>query len=295
MLLCGARAVLTKAKKGDFQVKSVFLVLILSFAGVTAFAGDSAVEGLENLLQGRATMEGVFQVKCLPKNKILSLLSEEGQTSLRLIPTALCANEMHPVLFFFGVQNNLRARTAIATVEVSKSYNENVMLVLSVGLEGSDERFTAVPQIKVDSLAAYLFAQPYGGLNKHITYIERLATEFDIADFRGGPNLAKATWSVGSDVSTTTGPKVANFALLQPFFNDRVVALNHFFYNCFTFEWNFEMNRIASAKLDFDLMDGYIGQPFTGSYKDGLTLIDSPTGAFFASNDWTMGPPASCR
>ncbi len=250
---------------------------------------DSALaEALKTMLHGEASMEGTYQVKCLSQDRVLGLLPD--QISLESSP--LCQNGSHPVLFFFGVQKGLRAVTPLGTIKFSELYNESVMLIFSVRLKGSTERFSYVPQIKVDSLPAYIFALPYGGLNKHMSYIQHSGTDFEIFKKQNGEKLATAGWSLESGSSSS---KDENFGLLQPYFQDRVVAKNKFFYNCFTFDWNFQVGKVVPALLSFELMDGYVGGAFTGMYNDKLTLNDSPMGAFHASNDWKMGLPGNCR
>lgn len=266
------------------------LLALLSFNGHTTINStdlDQVNLAIKDFLHGEATMEGVYQVYCLDSEKLSDVLPKK----LFLYETNLCNSGFHPVLFFFGKQKKLSTVTPLGRFVVAEKYNESVLLVFSVKREGLDEVFSYVPQIKVNSLAAYLFAIPYGGLNKHVSYINHSDGSFVARSFNKRKSQIVANWTSGGRSLNDA----RHFLQLLPHFNRRVIAKNNFTYNCFTFQWNLKEDDIQVADLSFTLFDDFLGPEFSGIYDDARTIEESHLGAFATSNHWKMSAPHSCR
>lgn len=242
-----------------------------------------------DIVRGEATMEGAYQVKCLPRPMLEALLPK----SLKLVKTNLCSEGLHPALFFFGAQKNLRAVNKIGSISFSSKYNESVMGLFSVGYSESPERFFYVPQIKVDSIAAWLFAQPYGGLNKHLAKFKVTNNQMMILNRDETEVLSSISWNPRQVSSKFAMSQ--HFARLQPYFKDRVIAKLGYGFTCFKFDWNFKLERMIPGVLKFQLSENYVSPLLKGLFNDGIALNQSPLGAFFASNDWQMQLPHSCK
>ncbi len=269
---------------------SVFLLPIVVFASDAVRSWDridSAVFS-KDIVHGEATMDGVFQVKCLPAAVITNLLP--GGLSLK--NTDLCKDGFHPALFFFGAQKNLRAVSKFGSVLVSKRYNESIMAVFSVAYENAAERFLYVTQIKVDSAAAWIFAQPYGGLNKNMSTINSEVGQQTIYSKDSSKLLASAKWAVSA--SADTNKLAENFNKIEQYFADRAIAKRGAGFTCFGFNWNFKVGKIKSSQLEMKLGDEYVSAALSGTYSDNLSLEDSPLGSFYSSNSWVMQLPLSC-
>ncbi len=272
-------------------ILSVLLFQYMAIASATASRWDGQdFKALSiDIVHGEATMEGVFQVKCLPAAALVGLLP----TGLILKKTDLCDYGFHPALFFFGVQKNLRAVTKNGFIPFSKEYSESIMGIFSVTHKNAAERFFYVSQIKVDSTAAWLFAQPYGGLNKHLSIIKTEEGKQTLFSKDGKTQLASAGW-VNLD-AVDENKIVFNFSKIKNYFTDRVIAKRGSGFTCFGFNWNFQIGKMKPSQLQMKLNDEYVSHMLSGVYSDKLSLEQSPLGAFYSSNSWAMQLPQSCQ
>ncbi len=272
-------------------ILSVLLFQSIAFASATVsnWNGQDFKVLSKDIIHGEATMEGVFQVKCLPAAALVGLLPP----GLILKKTNLCEYGLHPALFFFGVQKNLRAVTKIGSIPFSQEYNESIMGIFSVTYKNTAERFFYVSQIKVDSTAAWLFAQPYGGLNKHLSMIKTEEGKQTIFSKDGKTQLALARWvNLGA---VDKNKLVFNFSKIEEYFADRVIAKRGSGFTCFGFKWNFQIGKMKPSQLQMKLSDEYASHMLSGIYSDKLNLEQSSLGAFYSSNNWAMQLPQTCQ